>query len=214
MRRDGQPAVVCRDRRRVFDSRTPAPVAGASPTPTAQAPKSRPPELPGVPERAAFPGRFQPFHVGHYRTVRRLRREYDLVVALGSPQKARTPRNPLTAAERERVVRECFPALDLVRVRDEDRGEAGYPDWGRRLVARTDADVVVTGNETVADIVREHTDARVEAQRLHDPDRYSGTEIRRRIRAGEPWRDLVPDCCAERVAAYAPVVAAAGEDPE
>jgi nicotinamide-nucleotide adenylyltransferase len=180
----------------------------------AQAPKSSPSVALLVPERAAFPGRFQPFHVGHYRTVRRFRREYDLVVAIGSPQKARTPRNPLTAAEREHVVRECFPDLDLVRVCDEDRGEAGYPDWGQRLVARTDADVVITGNETVADIVREYTDARVEAQRMHEPGRYSGTEIRRRIREGEPWRDLVPDCCEDRVATYAPVIAEAGENAE
>jgi nicotinamide-nucleotide adenylyltransferase len=163
-----------------------------------------------VPERAAFPGRFQPFHVGHYRTVRRYRREYDLVVAVGSPRKARTDRNPLTADERERVVRACFEDVDLVRVPDEDRGEAGYPDWGRRLVDRTGADVVITATETVADIVREYTDARVEAQRMHEPGRYSGTEIRRRIRAGEPWRDLVPDCCEDEIATYAPVIAESG----
>lgn len=163
-----------------------------------------------MPERAAFPGRFQPFHVGHYRTVRRYRREYDLAVAIGSPRKSRTPENPLTAAEREELIRACFARVDLVRVPDEDRGEAGYPDWGQRLVERTGADVVITGNQTVADIVREHTDARVEAQRMHEPGRYSGTEIRRRIRNDEPWRDLVPNCCENEVATYAPILRETG----
>lgn len=159
-----------------------------------------------MPERAAFPGRFQPFHVGHYRTVRRYRREYDLVVAVGSPRKARTARNPLTAEEREQVIRECFESVPLVRVPDEDRGETGYPDWGERLVERTDADVVITGNDTVAGIIREYTDARVEAQRMHEPGRFSGTEIRHRIRNDEPWRDLVPNCCEDAVARYAPII--------
>ncbi|MFB6072212.1 MAG: adenylyltransferase/cytidyltransferase family protein [Halobacterium sp.] len=163
-----------------------------------------------MPEGAAFPGRFQPFHVGHYRTVRRYRREYDLVVAVGSPEKSRTDRNPLTAGERERVIHACFPDLELVRVRDEDRGEAGYPDWGRRLVERTGADVVLTGNETVADIVESYTDARVEPQEMHAPDRYSGTEVRERIRAGDPWRDLVPDCCEDVVAEYEAVIERTG----
>lgn len=163
-----------------------------------------------MPERAAFPGRFQPFHVGHYRTVRRYRREYDLVVAIGSSRTSRTAENPLTAAEREDLIHACFATVDFVRIPDEDRGEAGYPDWGRRLVEHTDADVVITGNQTVADIVCEYTDARTEAQRLHEPGRYSGTEIRRRIRDDESWRNLVPNCCEDEVATYAPIIRDSG----
>lgn len=160
---------------------------------------------------ATFPGRFQPLHEGHYRTIRRYRSEYDrFVVALGSPGKARTDRNPLDADEREELVRECFPDIDIVRVPDEDRGEAGYPTWGRRLVDRTGADVVVTGNDLVQRIIREHTDATVHQQEMHAPDRFSGTVIRRRIRAGDPWRDLVPDCCEGTVARYADVIRRTG----
>lgn len=162
---------------------------------------------------ATFLGRFQPLHEGHYRTIRRYRDEYDrFVLALGSPEKARTNRNPLDADEREEIIRACFPEIEIVRVPDEDRGEAGYPTWGRRLVERTGADVVVTGNDRVQRIVREHTDATVRQQEMHAPDRFSGTEVRRRIRAGEPWRPLVPDCGEAVVAAYADVIRRTGGD--
>lgn len=161
--------------------------------------------------RVAFPGRFQPFHCGHYRVVEEYReRAGSFVLALGSPGKSRTAENPLTAAERERLVGACFPGLDVVRVADEDRGEAGYPVWGRRLVDRTGADVVLSGNELVQEIVAEHTDARPVEQSLHSPERFSGTEIRERIREGDPWRELVPDCCTDDVAALADVIARTG----
>jgi hypothetical protein len=53
-----------------------------------------------------------------------------------------------------------------------------------------------------------YTDARVEAQRLHEPGRDSSTEIRHRIREAEPWRDLVCDCWEAWAATDAPTIAA------
>ncbi|MEF8809066.1 adenylyltransferase/cytidyltransferase family protein [Natronomonas sp.] len=152
--------------------------------------------------RAVFLGRFQPFHEGHHRVVSEYKTAFDLVIALGSPEKSRTAENPLTADEREYVIRGCHPDIDVVRVHDEDRGEAGYPVWAERLVDRTGAEVVISGNDLVQRLVREHTDAEIVQQELHTPDRYSGTEIRRRIRAGESWRSLAPDCCADRIAEF------------
>lgn len=161
---------------------------------------------------AAFLGRFQPFHQGHHRAVEWTRERYaEVVLALGSPRKARTAENPLDAEERLHVIRGCLPDVRVEPVPDEDRGETGYLTWGRRLVERTGADVVVSGNEVVQRIVREHTDATVAQQELHSPERYSGTELRRRIRAGEPWRELVPECCVERVAEYESIIARTGE---
>ncbi|MFB6169545.1 MAG: adenylyltransferase/cytidyltransferase family protein [Haloarculaceae archaeon] len=165
--------------------------------------------------RATFLGRFQPLHEGHYRAIRQVRAAHDaFVLALGSPEKSRTPENPLSATEREELLHVCVPNLNVVYVADEDRGEAGYPVWARRLVERTDADVVVSDNDLVRRLVREHTDAAVARQELHSPERYSGTEVRRRIRAGEPWRELVPDCCVGRVEQYADVVRRSGEGSE
>lgn len=162
--------------------------------------------------RATFLGRFQPYHEGHHRVVEWAREEYDFVLALGSPQQDRTPENPLTATERETLIRACEPDLELVRVPDENRGEAGYPVWAERLVDRTDADVVLSRNDLVQRLVREHTTARIEEQPEFDPERFSGTEVRRRIRAGEPWRELVPDCCEDELAELTDVIRRTGAD--
>lgn len=166
----------------------------------------------GTRSRAAFLGRFQPFHEGHHRAVQWCQDRYpSVVLALGSPNKSRTPENPLTAPERIDVIRACHPDVDVALVPDEDRGEAGYPAWARRLVRRTNADVVVSGNDLVQRLVREHTDADVDQQEMHSPERYSGTEIRRRIRAGEPWHDLVPDCCLDTIQRYETEIRESGQ---
>lgn len=163
--------------------------------------------------RAAFLGRFQPLHEGHYRVIEEYRERYDdFVLVLGSPEKSRTDENPLSAEEREEIIRGCFPDIDIVRVEDEDRGKAGYPDWAERFVEKSDADVVISGNDLVQRLVEEYTSARVVQQQLHEPDRFSGTEVRRRIREGEPWRELVPDCAAETIAEYADVIRETGDD--
>lgn len=158
-------------------------------------------------QRAAFLGRFQPFHRGHHHVVETYRTRYeDLVLVIGSAQTARTPRNPLSAAERRSIIRACHPDLPIVNLPDEARGEAGYPDWAEQLATETRADVVISRNDLVTRLVREYTDARVEPQPLLRPEEYSGTEIRRRIRAGDRWRDLVPDCCVDVVAEYVDVI--------
>lgn len=164
--------------------------------------------------RATFPGRFQPLHRGHERVIRAFRADYDeFVLALGSPGKARTGHNPLTAAERERIVAACFPDLSVVRVPDEDRGEAGYPTWARRLVRLTGADVVVSRNDLVVELVERYTDARVVPQPLFSPHRFSGTAVRERIRSGRSWRPYVPECCHDEVGALVGVIRDTGDPP-
>lgn len=164
--------------------------------------------------RAAFPGRFQPLHRGHHRVIQEFRSAYDeFVLALGSPEQARTERNPLTAAERERILAACFPDLDVVRVPDEDRGDAGYPTWARRLVRLTGADVVVSRNDLVVELVERYTDARVVPQPLFSPQQFSGTAVRERIRRGQHWRPFVPECCHADVAALLQRIRDAADPP-
>lgn len=149
--------------------------------------------------RAVFLGRFQPLHKGHYLTIDRYRDRYDaLAIAIGSPLKSRTEENPLNLRERKKLLNDCFPSLEKIPVRDEDRGGAGYPTWASRLEKRTEADTIVTGNEKVQRIVREHTGMEVEEQELVRPGEFSGTEIRRRMREGESWKQLVPECSRDR----------------
>ena len=56
-----------------------------------------------------FLGRFQPFHNGHLETVKWLQDHYEkMYIAIGSADKAFQARNPFTAGERWRMVRETL----------------------------------------------------------------------------------------------------------
>jgi len=39
----------------------------------------------------------------------------------------------------------------------------------------------------------------LEEQELYDPEIYSGTEVRRRIKSDEEWRYLVPKCAKQKI---------------
>lgn len=159
-----------------------------------------------IKRKAVFIGRFQPLHRGHQRAIENQSKEYDLVIAVGSPEKSRTAKNPLSYSERKKLLDDCFPELEKVPVQDEDRGEEGYPAWGRRLIQRTDADTVITRNDTVIDIIEDFTDAEIVEHVPHEPEKFSGTRIREKIRGGDRWKGLVPDCSEEKISEYEAIV--------
>lgn len=135
------------------------------------------------------------------------------MIAVGSPEKSRTAENPLGFEERKQLLEECFPDLEKVPVEDEDRGEEGYPQWGRRLVRETGAEVVITRNDTVISIIEDFTDADIVKNDLHEPERFSGTRIREKIRGGEDWRHLVPECSREKTAEYEDIIEETVDEP-
>lgn len=159
-----------------------------------------------ITKKAVFVGRFQPLHKGHKRAIENKSKEYGLVIAVGSPEKSRTERNPLSYSERKKLLDDCFPELEKIPVQDEDRGEEGYPAWGRRLIQRTDADTVITRNDTVIDIIEDFTDAEIVEHAPHKPEKYSGKRIREKIRGGDRWKGLVPDCSQEKTSEYEAIV--------
>ncbi len=56
-----------------------------------------------------FIGRFQPFHKGHLATIKFALRKVDqLVIVVGSAQKSHEPKNPFTAGERIRMIKESL----------------------------------------------------------------------------------------------------------
>lgn len=157
--------------------------------------------------KAVFIGRFQPLHEGHHRVLEKYQDGYDeFVLAMGSPGKSREAGNPLTAKERKDVIRACFPDLEILELADEGPTEEDNRRWAEKLMRVTGAKTVISQNELVKRLVREYTDAEIVEQELYDPDRFSGTEIRRRIREGEDWDELVPDCAVGTVEKYVGVI--------
>ncbi|MBC5792754.1 MAG: adenylyltransferase/cytidyltransferase family protein [Nanohaloarchaea archaeon] len=138
-----------------------------------------------------FLGRFQPLHLGHKNVIEN---QDDLVVAVGSSGKSGEEENPLSFEQRKRLIKDCFPDVEVVGVEDtEDDVE-----WLRNLLEKTGADTILSRNSNVRAIVENSDrDVKVVKQELYDEEIYSGTEVRRRIRSGEEWRYLTPPCCKE-----------------
>ncbi len=162
--------------------------------------------------KAVFLGRFQPFHNGHESVVKKYRYEYDeFSIVVGSSEKEDTKDNPLSFQERREVIQECFPDLEVEALADEEKDEEGNKKWISKLEEKG-ADEVISGNKLVKRLVKEYSDMSVREPDMHDPEIYSGTEIRRRARSGEEWRYLIPKCAQERLEELEEKIKDAGHD--
>jgi nicotinamide-nucleotide adenylyltransferase len=146
--------------------------------------------------KAVYLGRFQPLHIGHKKVIERYQDEYEeFALVIGSADESRTDDNPLTAEEREEVIRECFPHLEIVHKEDHESDE----QWSKDLEEKVDADIVISQNGLVKQLITDYTSMEIEKQELYDPEIYSGTEVRRRVKSDEEWRYLVPKCAKEKI---------------
>lgn len=143
---------------------------------------------------AIFPGRFQPLHNGHYHELKRLEDKYNLIVLIGSAQKQRTEDNPLSLAERKKALQACLPHVEMFGVKDVENDQ----QWVAEIETKVDFDLVVTGN-TWTKRCFEPTGYKVKQPQFHQPQVFSGENIRQRIRQGKEWKELVPDCALEQL---------------
>ena len=148
--------------------------------------------------KTVFLGRFQPLHNGHHQAIEQLKEEYEnLSIVIGSADKSRTEKNPLTAEEREKIIKSCFSDTDVLHLEDDESDEV----WAKKL-GEFEPEIVVSGNQNVRDILEEFTDLEVKKPEMFHPDIYSGSEVRRRIKSDEEWRYLVPACSKEKIEEY------------
>lgn len=153
-----------------------------------------------------FIGRFQPFHKGHHQTVKKYKQGFEsFKIVVGSSSKSRTKKNPLNFQERKEIIEECHK-VEIIPLKDEDRGKEGYKDWAKKLIEKTDADVVITRNKLVKELVKKHTNAETQQQKLYMPQKCSGTKIRQKIRSGNEWQDLVPECNQAKIKQYQKII--------
>jgi nicotinamide-nucleotide adenylyltransferase len=144
--------------------------------------------------KAVFVGRFQPFHKGHLKVVERYSDKYEVEVVIADAG-SRTRDNPLGPEERRDIIEQCID--------HEVRVQQDFPDndgkWAEQLVNMTGADSVITRNDWTRKAVAQNTDVEIIEQELHRRSMYSGTEVRTRIRSGDEWRYLVPQCCVDEI---------------
>ncbi len=144
-------------------------------------------------------GRFQPFHNGHLEVIRKIFAECDHVtIGIGSAQYSHTEKDPFTAGERYLMITETlrsegFDNFYVVPVEDLNR----YSVWVSQVESMCPPfDVVYSNNPYTRRLFLE-AGYQVRDSPLYNRSEYSGTEVRKRIREGGEWEQLVPDAVAK-----------------
>jgi nicotinamide-nucleotide adenylyltransferase len=144
-----------------------------------------------------FIGRFQPFHKGHMRALESASAECKkLIIGIGSSQKMGTEKNPLSATARIRIIKAALAGSRLgkkrprfITIPDFKSNNDGWFNYINRRIPKID--VVFSGNRLVKKIFKGHKIA-VITLTWYDRGRLSSTNVRRAIRAGRRWQNLVP----------------------
>ncbi|MFH0961748.1 MAG: adenylyltransferase/cytidyltransferase family protein [archaeon] len=140
-------------------------------------------------------GRFQPFHKGHFFLLERLSNggRNRLEIAIGSSNARAGGENPFSWRERKRMIERVLRRKKLARFRTFPVPDTGRDaDWLAAVLERARPfDIVVSGNTWVLSTFSRAGFA-AEGHKFLKKRLYSGTEIRRRIRAGRgQWKHLV-----------------------
>ena len=152
-------------------------------------------------KRGLFVGRFQPFHKGHLEVIKKIVKEVDeLVIIVGSSQYSHRLDNPFTAGERITMIRK---ALEEEKIQLSRTWIIPVPDvhqhalWVSQIVGYSPKFDVVYANEPLTRRLFIESGYRVESMPLIKREVYLATEIRKRMLAGEDWKEFVPSSVAE-----------------
>jgi nicotinamide-nucleotide adenylyltransferase len=143
-----------------------------------------------------FIGRFQPFHKGHLATVRFALGKVDqLVIVVGSAQRSHEPKNPFTAGERIRMIKETLDSekidvnrILIIPVPDVDV----HSLWTRQVDMLVPKYDVVFANDPFTLMLFKESGVKTSEAPLVDRKEMQATEVRSRMAAGGKWEDLVP----------------------
>ena len=152
-------------------------------------------------KRGLFVGRFQPFHNGHLEVIKRILKEADeLVIIVGSSQYSHRLDNPFTAGERITMIRKALeeegiqlPRIWIIPVPDVHQ----HALWVSRIVGYSPKFDVVYANEPLTRRLFIEAGFNVEPMPMIKREVYLATEIRKRMLAGENWKEIVPSSVAK-----------------
>jgi len=151
--------------------------------------------------RGVFVGRFQPFHKGHLEVIKQIVKDVDeLVVIVGSSQYSHRLDNPFTAGERITMIRK---ALEEDGIKLQKIWVIPVPDihqhmlWVAQIVGYAPKFDVVFSNEPLTSRLFKEAGFKVEPLPFIKREVYLATEIRKRMMAGENWKELVPSSVAK-----------------
>lgn len=151
-------------------------------------------------DRGLYIGRFQPYHNGHHSVLKRISEYVDeIIIGIGSAQLSHEPDNPFTSGERIMMITQSLDELPcpfyVIPIEDIQRNALWVahvrsisPPFSR----------VFSSNPLVVQLFAEQGIS-VESPDMYERQSHSGTEIRRRMLAGENWQDLVPKAVVDVV---------------
>ena len=148
--------------------------------------------------RGFYIGRFQPYHNGHQSVLERIAQEVDeIVIGVGSAQFSHTGSNPFTAGERVMMITRALEDLGcpyyVIPIEDIQRNAL----WVAHVRSISPPfEHVFTSNPLVVRLFGEQG-IDVISPEMFERHHLSGTEVRRRMLAGERWEELVPPVVAE-----------------
>ncbi len=153
--------------------------------------------------RALYPGRFQPFHLGHLNAVKHiLKNAGELIIMVGSSQHSHTLDNPFTAGERILMIRLALNEIGvdplryyIIPVIDLDV----HGIWVPHVISHVPKFDVVFTNEPLTRRLFLEAGFNVEPIPFYKRKVCSATEIRRRMLCGECWEDLLPKSVADYI---------------
>ncbi|MDI6720021.1 MAG: nicotinamide-nucleotide adenylyltransferase [Methanomicrobiales archaeon] len=143
--------------------------------------------------RAFYIGRFQPYHNGHQSVLTQIAGMVDeIVIGVGSAQLSHELDNPFTAGERVLMITRALESIAcpvyVIPIQDIQRNAL----WVAHVRSMTPPfDAVFTGNPLVMRLFEE-SGVEVRSLPMYERDTHSGTSIRSRMLAGDPWEHLVP----------------------
>ena len=154
-------------------------------------------------DTALYPGRFQPFHLGHLEAVKHVLGESsEIIMMIGSASQSHTLENPFTAGERTSMIK---LALD----------EAGVDPYRYFVIPVTDLQVhsiwvshvcsfvprfdVVYSNEPLTRRLFIEAGFTVKPIPFFKRKTCSSTEIRKRMLRDSSWEELLPKSVARYI---------------
>jgi nicotinamide-nucleotide adenylyltransferase len=144
-------------------------------------------------KRGFYIGRFQPYHNGHQSVLECIAEEVDeIIIGVGSAQLSHTIDNPFTAGERVLMITRALSSLGcpfyVIPIEDIKRNAL----WVAHIQSMTPPfDLCYSSNPLVVRLFNE-AGVKVQSPAMYERETHSGTEIRRRMLKGEPWKSLVP----------------------
>ncbi|MCL7475025.1 MAG: nicotinamide-nucleotide adenylyltransferase [ANME-2 cluster archaeon] len=143
--------------------------------------------------RAFYIGRFQPFHLGHQTVLESIAHEVDeIIIGIGSAQVSHEQDDLFTAGERVLMISRALENFGvkhyIIPIEDIQRNSV----WVSHIISMTPPFKVVYSNNPLVIRLFEEAGIEVKQSPMYLREQYSGTEIRRRMVAGEGWESLVP----------------------